>query len=62
MEQLFPTEEFQLIHLEGIRKLENIKHYSSKNCYRQDQPMNTKISGWTLEQKHDIFITLKYLP
>lgn len=45
MEQLFPTKEFQFIHLEGIRKLENIKHDSSKNCYRQDQPMNTKISG-----------------
>lgn len=61
--QLFLTEEFQLIHVEGRREIEN--HHctnNSNNFCRQYPQMDANIGEQMFEEKQDICIVSGYVP
>lgn len=62
-QQLFLTEEFQIINGEGMSEMgKSLLEYNNDNYHRQAAHMNAKISRRKSEKKQDICIILQSLP
>lgn len=62
-EQLFVTEDFCVLNMEGMREIITIRQLNHSNNYcKKDLPMNTKINGQKLKEKYDICIASQHLP